>query len=320
MAAEIEVQTGAYSQAQLKQAAADLVASGEVTWAAPDPTGAGLDVGVDKVDSGRTAPDSAARAPEAAEPTTAAGGIPVTVVEEATVELASRDLDSSPFSAGADMVVDAGGGYVGFCSTSFAFISGGQERLFTADLCGSTGQVWRTGRSLSNAVLGTMTAPAQNLPTYDIATISGGDYRGRVYTGPNTSNTTIAVAGYTAPVVNQILCYSGAPSGTVCNNRVTHTGLTINYGPGYVYDGITRTVQLNGQPAVGNGDSGGPVYAPTSDGRATAVGVISGISGGGSACTGDPSSANRSCSATALFAPVSEYFKANPNDRIHTTS
>lgn len=47
VAAEIEVQTGAYSQAQLKQAAADLVASGEVTWAAPDPTGAGLDVGVD---------------------------------------------------------------------------------------------------------------------------------------------------------------------------------------------------------------------------------------------------------------------------------
>lgn len=207
------------------------------------------------------------------------------------MELASRDLDSSPFSAGADIVRDAGGGYIGFCTTSFAFTSSGQERLFTADHCGNTGQVWRTGRNLANATVGTMTAPAQNVPRRDIATISGGDYGARVYTGPNSSSTTIAVAGYTAPVVNQILCYSGAPSGTVCNNRVTHTGLTINYGPGSVHDGITRTVQQNGTPAVGSGDSGGPVYAPTSDGRATAVGVISGISGGGSACTGDPSSA-----------------------------
>jgi len=165
-----------------------------------------------------------------------------------------------------------------------------------------------------------MTAPAQNVPTHDIATISGGDYGGRVYTGSNSSTTTIPVAGYTAPVVNQILCYSGAPSGTVCNNRVTHTGLTINYGPGHVYDGITRTVQQNGQPAVGSGDSGGPVYAATSDGRATAVGIISGISNGTTTCTGDPGVNGRLCSATALFTPVSEYFKANPNDRILTAS
>lgn len=236
------------------------------------------------------------------------------------MELASRDLDSSPFSAGADIVRDAGGGYIGFCTTSFAFTSSGQERLFTADHCGNTGQVWRTGRNLANATVGTMTAPAQNVPRRDIATISGGDYGARVYTGPNSSSTTIAVAGYTAPVVNQILCYSGAPSGTVCNNRVTHTGLTINYGPGSVYDGSrapsSRTGPRRSEAATPAARSTRPPR--TAGPRRSASSAASRAEARRAPVTRPRP--NRSCSATALFAPVSECFKANPNDRIHTTS
>ncbi|GMA33307.1 trypsin-like serine protease [Litorihabitans aurantiacus] len=323
--AEVVVEEAIYGQAELKRAASDLVASGGATWAAPSPAGSGLEIGVE-IATAQQGGDSPSSAPQSEAPAETPAGIPVEVVEEAPVELASRDLDSSPFSAGADISrLGDQPGRINLCSTSFAFthtLAGGatEERLFTADHCGATGQTWHTGRSLSNPVVGTMTAPAPGVPNADIATIGGQDYAARSYRGPNTSAETLSVSGYSTAIVNSTLCYSGAPSGTVCDNRVQNVGLTIDYGSGFVYENLTRTTQVAGIPAAGSGDSGGPVYALTEDGRASAVGVISGISNGGSRCSGDPSSQSRQCSRTAFFAPVDEYFANNPQASILTSS
>ena len=287
-----------------------------MAWAAPRPDGSGLDVGATSTSGVRSAVPLEY------------GGIPVEVIAGGEAEAASRDVDYSPFVAGADMVHRIDANYVGFCTSAFAFnhfdlaTRTVQERMFTADHCIHTGDsVWRTGRNLANAELGTnaLAVSEQN----DIAAIGGQDYDPYLYWGPNTSNSVAAIFGYVTPIVGASVCYSGAPSGTVCYNTITHTEVQINYqladGP-HTYYGLTRTVQDTGISAVGNGDSGGPAVVIATGGYPYAIGIISGMQNAGSSCQGDPSSDNRQCSATAFFAPVANYFKlaANELDSIQT--
>lgn len=314
----IDVQVAAYERDALELLANEIVVSGvldgaDISWAGPRADGSGLDVGVQNLTTSAAA--RTAQQPEYA-------GVPVTLVTDGEVARASRDYDLSPFMAGADMVRDAGGGYVSYCSTAFAFthmdLATGvvSERLFTADHCGPTGAVWRTGRSLANPIVGTSesTFTAQN----DLKSLSGGDYRPYMYYGANTSNSAVAIFGYVTPIVGAIVCYGGAPSGTVCGNEVTHTGLTVSYTGAGTYQDLTRTVQTSGTPAVGNGDSGGPAFVIATGGYVYAAGIISGMSGAGSTCTGDASTATRKCSATVFFAPVVDYFQYNEPDSIQT--
>lgn len=125
-----------------------------------------------------------------------------------------------------------------------------------------------------------------------------------IYTGSYTDiSTGEFIRGGNYPAVGTDVCYSGSRSGNVCSNEVLYTGLTICYSTTQCYSGISWTSQRSGVEAAGNGDSGGPVYQMVS-GKAMASGVISGIVGGSSTCTGDPGSTSRSCSPVALFAPV----------------
>lgn len=314
----LDIRVASYERTTLEALASEIVASGtfagaDVTWAGPRPDGSGLDVGV------ATAPTAAAA--KGAQQQTYVD-VPVTVTVDSDVVPASRDYDVSPFIAGADMIRDAGGGYVSYCSTAFAFTHMDlttrvvTERMFTADHCGPTGAVWRTGRNLGNPIVGT--AQSTFTPQADIKAMSGGDYNPYMYYGANTSNSAVAIFGYVTPIVGAIVCYSGAPSGTVCGNEVTHTDLVVSYGGSLTYEGLTRTVQTSGTPAVGNGDSGGPAFVIASGGYVYAAGIISGMSGAGTSCTGDPSTTSRKCSATVFFAPLVDYFQYNEPDTIQT--
>lgn len=316
-AARMQVKVTEYDPEYLRDVATELVAAAsvdgtDVTWAGPAPDGSGIEIGVD------AAPTAPATQAEIA----TFDGVPVTVVDEGGATAASRNVDASPFMAGADMIRDAGGGYVSYCTTAFAFNHYDQpsstvtERIFTADHCTSTGQVWLTGRNLNNPTVGTSVSVTtqQN----DLKALSGQDYRPYMYYGANSSNSAVAIFGYVTPIVGATICYSGAPSGTVCGNQVTNTGVTVSYSGAGTYLNLTRTVQTDGTPAVGNGDSGGPAFVIATGGYVYAAGVISGMQNAGTTCTGDASTDTRKCSATAFFAPIGDYFAFNPLDSIQT--
>ncbi len=111
------------------------------------------------------------------------------------------------------------------------------------------------------------------------------------------------IRGAGIPVIGNHVCYSGSRSGNVCSNEVIQTGTTVCYSATMCYSGIAWTNQIDSKEAAGNGDSGGPVYRRV-DGKVYAAGIISGIGGGSSTCTGDPGSSTRNCSPTALYAPL----------------
>ncbi len=309
----VDVDMAAYDKDSLTAAAQELanhgsVGGSSVSWAAPRADGSGLDVGVE---SATTAARSSGRL--------TFQGIPLTVVEVGKVNEASRNYDAGPeYIAGADMSSESpsGANCIKVCSTAFAFQhhtgTSYQERLFTAAHCaGGPSPTWHTGKSLSNPEIGDMTSIATDT---DIVSLAGKDYASYMYHGDNNSNSAVKIRGYVTPIVGGFICYSGAPSGSVCGNEITHTDVAASYG----YSGLVRTEHYLATPAIGNGDSGGPAYAVTSQGYAYAIGVISGMSNAGSNCTGDPATSSRQCSSIALFAPVANVFGFNPFDYLQT--
>lgn len=82
--------------------------------------------------------------------------------------------------------------------------------------------------------------------------------------GPASSyKKTVHSWGY--PVVNELLCQSGATSGVVCGLK-TESGDYSNYGQDsdgdwFTIHGLTSAVQIDGQTAARHGDSGAPVFS-----------------------------------------------------------
>ncbi|MFD6138595.1 hypothetical protein [Promicromonospora sp. NPDC060271] len=308
----VVVKRALYSNDDLVAATQQVVQAGtfagaDVSWAAPTPDHSGIDVGL------VTAPRTRA--------TSTLDGIPVSTQIEGAAEPASRDLDVSPFKAGAEMSRSAAVPPSAWrCSTSFAVVNAsGVERLLTAHHCAlpdTQQRTWRTGNFTNSAEVGVhplgLTAP---IGIDDIVRLSGEDYSGQVYVGSNTSNTTERVTGSIAPIVGQFVSYSGGRSGEVGGNRITHTDLTVEYEGVGTYGDQARTVQRSGNPAAGNGDSGGPVIAFTSSGQLRAAGVISGMTGAGNVCPGDPAGSGRQCSDTLFYNPLTAYL---PGTGFHT--
>jgi len=281
----------------------------DVSWAAPRADGSGVDVALDVEEATLASLEQAL--------STQRSAIPVTLHSEARPEASSRLVDTEPFWAGADWVrtyTEGGQNWYGFCTTSFAvgkMVSGSLvTEMLTADHCGPGGATVYTSRNPSNAQLGTLQSAWTG--NTDIMRIIGKSYQPVVYVGYRYSNDATGVAGWVTPILNGYVCYSGAPSGIVCGNKMTALSVSAAYGPTQIYFGLTRTSQVDGISAVGNGDSGGPVIA-VADGKAYAMGVISGMSGGSPhTCQGLPGAVGgRECSSEALFAPVGQFLGYN---------
>ena len=137
--------------------------------------------------------------------------------------------------------------------------------------------------------------------------------------GTNSSFWYYPINGYFAAVVGQHVCYNGAYSGSVCSNEVTGTNYETCYGGSLPCCRLTRTQHVLGTPAVGNGDSGGPVGitgARPSDDRFGfyGTGIISGMTNETATCTGEPGNSDpdgRKCSSIVLFAPVERFANNN---------
>lgn len=206
------------------------------------------------------------------------------------------------------------------CTTGFwvAKISTMAQSMLTADHCAtSTGETWYYGSGGNTRTVGVSQGQAPG--SSDLELYSAGspsNITGHVMTGNyNNSNSVSPIRGYyNASVVGGSVCYSGSRTGLVCQNEVTYVNAAACYSPSQCYLGMTYTSQVNGTPAAGDGDSGGPVISVLSGGHVYASGLISGTVLGSPTCTGDPGSDaqnGRRCSAHAIFAPVHVFFNFN---------
>lgn len=239
----------------------------------PKPDGAGLLIGV--------APDAASmRAARAAISSTVA----FDVIAGDSPTRATRGLDTQPFWGGSYMENwgPIGDEPEGSCTMGFSAVRNLLPVMLTAAHCGAGGNVWR----LSN---GSYYGQEQEITPaghdYDAMLINVPSNQGAIYDGPSfyngDTNNGKPVAGYAGTAVGDRFCTSGSYSGTICNIRAMVVGVTINMGG---YGEVKKTVlseQQDGIAAVGNGDSGGPVFQPTgtNNSQATARGTISAIPG-----------------------------------------
>jgi hypothetical protein len=250
---------------------------------------------------------------------TLATEIPLTieVAPEVTPTRRSHSYLDTYWLGGASMSTPhARPGWIHSCTTGFAIghLTSGADGMLSAEHCGrgKPGADWYYGHDSS-------TISARSLGNFQgFLSTAGFDSDTALWTGGNLSKMIPAiltgghndvnygefVRGGNYPAVGTDVCYTGSESGNICRNEVLFQGVTICYAIAQCYPALSWTSQRDSVEAAGHGDSGGPVYQSVSS-KAMASGVISGIVGGSSTCSGEPgATGGRQCSPVALFAPV----------------
>lgn len=317
----VEVIPAQHSRAEIDAVMSSIVRSGgalgageRIVTAIPAKDGSGIEIGIEST-SGRASRLSSTRLAAFLGDTS----VPLSITQAPEVAPAGRVASylNTYWLGGTGMSTpgSTSGSFYG-CSTGFAIgkLSSSDVGMLSAEHCGrdKPGTDWYygwtsstlAGRSLGN-FQGTITSIGY---TSDTALWTGGNLSKMIpaiYTGDhNDVGTGEFIRGGNYPAVGTDVCYTGSRSGNVCDNEVLYQGVLICYAVTQCYSALTWTSQRNSIEAVGNGDSGGPVYQLVS-GKVMASGVISGIVGGSSTCTGEPGvSGGRQCSPVALFAPV----------------
>ncbi|MGE3285752.1 MAG: hypothetical protein AB7J32_06560 [Pseudonocardia sp.] len=227
--------------------------------------------------------------------------IPVTT-DQAEPALASRKDDSSPYTGGARW---------NGCSSGFAISIKGSKKMLSAGHCADNGDTARDG---GGQTMGKVAGDSNTKDRLYINTNS----RGRVYNGsvaPNgapVNEYTNAVVGASRSFVGDVICSSGAYSGTRCGSRVVAVNQTINVG--YLIYETVRAEKTDRTAAIGNGDSGGPSFAVASDNtKVIAKGTHTAIDlSTASPCTGVPTGAGggRQCAWRFYYVDVTRSLDA----------
>ncbi|MFN8038747.1 MAG: hypothetical protein U0Q07_06000 [Acidimicrobiales bacterium] len=201
----------------------------------------------------------------------------VTVVGGNEIEPASRLDNYPPMKAG--LRIRKTDGNLGICTSGFGMRIASTRYMLTAGHCGSVGSSWRVGLDSGTPPFGQMVSNSyytDSKADAALISLSGGE------TGPSncvyySDNTCKPVAGYADPILNSIVCMSGASSDAVVCGTVTEVGARIQ----------VASTWLNGQvhgtfPSIG-GDSGSAVFLERATGDVSARGVFSALDGiGGS--------------------------------------
>ncbi|WP_281893652.1 chymotrypsin family serine protease [Phytohabitans aurantiacus] len=235
----VTVHSAAYSQKELSAAAARLVAKAgsEITSVGPRADGSGLVAG--------TQHGLASAASYA--------GVPVTVETGVSAEPASRVDDSPPWWGGGRWQSVGGS-----CSTGFAVVHGGVNRMLSAAHCANNGNV---ATDPTGQVIGTVMNKNSGTDTLIIA----GNSAGRVFNnstnaaGGVVSEFSNPVVGRVASQVGNFVCTTGSFSGTRCSIQVVAINQCINVLGIGVVCGQVRAEQTAHTNGGGNGDSGGAV-------------------------------------------------------------
>jgi hypothetical protein len=178
----------------------------------------------------------------------------------------------------------------GGCSVGFAASYNGNDVVLTAAHCGWDNWYRLDGNSVGRTVTSST--------TYDIQAISGYSY-GDTWLGPDYYDTSGSgqyaeeVVGSAGNSTGDWICTSGAETGYVCDIQVYDTNQTATdekTGITYSHLVYARDRSPNYTQIIAEGDSGGPVFFPQSNGTIIAKGLIhaghtqSGI-GGQTTCT-----------------------------------
>ena len=254
--APVEIERAAYSNAELRAAAEAIEARKAPTspvHAVKIPAdGSGLVLGTTEAAATRTL--------------TALVDVPVRTVVEEPLAPVSRQNDSPPWKGGATIVL---GGAA--CTSGFSVRNGNNDRfLLTAGHCGNPGT---RVTDPTGEYIGTVGAKHAD---HDLLLIPTGNVTAQQYVGGGDSNTTVPVRGWGDVFTGEILCQSGVTSaretgGPVCNIKVL-----------FFYadrEDLVEGEQMDGRPAARPGDSGGPVYGPSSAGGVIAKGTVTRTAG-----------------------------------------
>ncbi|GAA0989378.1 hypothetical protein GCM10009555_073210 [Acrocarpospora macrocephala] len=252
---------------------------------------------------------------------------------EAPMPMYDRYHDTSPFWGGAAFFVGALGGG---CTAGFSVVDPKNHHMMvTAGHCGAIGMDAVTGdpTHAGNDYIGEFVRinAQRDAAVMDpsIVPVPSGSAStgGRVYVGafassqaPYTDASSLPVSNATASLRGEIVFTSGSRSGFRGNIQVTDPSTHIWVASGEDVDGdgsgdglafykpMVKAVQLNGQNATGQGDSGGPVGELTPDqSHVIAKGTISaGDPNHPASCTGVPASTTplRRCSSVVWYAPI----------------
>jgi hypothetical protein len=253
--APIRVKAAAHSEAELRAAAGRLEA------AHPDavhaiklkPDGSGLIAGVTDRRA-LTAPPAGLR-------------VPVSTVAEEPLRPISRDDDRAPWKGGATIVNTTIGAA---CTAGFGVRSGGSSYLLTAAHCGQTGNRFQDG---SGEFIGNVGSRHQD---HDVALIPTGSVDGYVYVGTPTDNAQTAVEGWGWTFVGEYLCQSGVTSSRQLGRPVCNLKVLFFYAD---REDLVEAEQTEGQTAARPGDSGGPVYSVSGNGKLVAKGTTTRVAG-----------------------------------------
>jgi hypothetical protein len=221
--------------------------------------------------------------------------------DEARPVLASRADDSPPYRGGAKW---------GGCTSGFAISIKGSTRMLSAGHCADNGEIAEDG---GGQTMGTVNGDSDSYDRLFIDTKSAGRiYNGAVNPdGSGNGEYSSPVAGASASFVGDYICSSGAYSGTRCGSQVKAVNQTINVG--YPIYQTVRAEKLDRTAAIGNGDSGGPSFAVSSDRKKViAKGTHTAIdTAAARPCTGEPSVVHgRTCSYRFYYVDVTKSLKA----------
>lgn len=262
----------------------------------------------------------------------AKGSRPATLASNVPVEVrpadqwkasATRLRDDRPFKGGGYVDAWENGERQWSCTTGFAVVDNSTSEVkgLTAAHCGVPGTVYTN----HNGLVGTVTAITDVHDGGLITNTGDGDaFAAKVWVGdsilgPNQHQ--LDVVGASATLAGDVLCNSGALSGTICGIRAESTGNWIRWGGGYLQNMVVAQ-QVDGYSAGGFGDSGGPVFSVTPDNRLTARGTMTAISISQQdirQCGGVPSSDERLCSQYFIYPDIT-FTTASLNVRIKTVS
>jgi hypothetical protein len=256
-------------------------------------------------DDAQGSADFQSRAPAFAAAAKTLTGLDLAVVHgERSHPYVARSTDWSPFNAGGLMRGSDGT----WCTSGFGVRRNGYTWVTTASHCvASSWTAWDDG----NSSYGFRSSSDGNTGTRLLT----GDASALMFDGPWDSSYYVkTVWGWATVSQGSVICSSGANSGVHCNLTVDNTNESF-------YDGYTTfsTIRVHAQSGIAGaeGDSGGPMLIPASDGvHVYAVGTLQGSQETQHWC-GSNIHLPGNCSEYVEFSPITDFLSDMGADLVY---